>query len=184
MAPTHQSTASSAGSQRTLRPGRKSVEHRPVRKARTAHDDTGLREEEMDTDDDVLIDSTDVPASGNIEMTALDEDSDMIGASVSTRKEEATLNFAPLPDSAQVSSMQTESRQIAIPPHRYTPLKKDWMNIYSPLTEILGLQVRMNLRRRAVELRVSEISYFSVNAYYPSPDFKAYEGDRRNSKRG
>ncbi len=60
------------------------------------------------------------------------------------------------------------------------------MNIYSPLTEILGLQVRMNLRRRAVELRVSvsEISYFSVNAYYPSPDFKAYEGDRRNSKRG
>lgn len=30
------------------------------------------------------------------------------------------------------------------------------MNIYSPLTEILGLQVRMNVRRRAVELRTSK----------------------------
>lgn len=113
----------------------------------------------MDTDDDdadVLIDSTEVPASANVMMASLDEDSDMVDARGSTQEKEATLKFAPLPDSAQVSSMQTESRQIAIPPHRYTPLKKDWMNIYSPLTEILGLQVRMNLRRRAVELRTSK----------------------------
>ena len=34
-----------------------------------------------------------------------------------------------------------------------TPLKKDWLKIYSPLVEHMKLQVRMNLRSKAVELR-------------------------------
>lgn len=41
-----------------------------------------------------------------------------------------------------------------MPPHRMTPLKKDWLSIFGPLTEILGLQVRMNVQRKSVELRV------------------------------
>lgn len=166
MAPTHPSTGQSS-SARPQGAGKRTVEHRPVRRARIAQNETELGEEEVDADDDVLIDSTEVLASAGIAMTALDEDSDMMDTNVKAEKGASALNFAPLPESAQVSSMQTESRHIPIPPHRYTPLRKDWMNIYSPLTEILGLQVRMNLRRRAVELRVSviEASYFGVNAY-------------------
>jgi RNA-binding protein PNO1 len=34
-----------------------------------------------------------------------------------------------------------------------TPLKKDWLKIYTPLVEHMKLQVRMNLRSKAVELR-------------------------------
>ena len=40
-----------------------------------------------------------------------------------------------------------------VPPHRYTPLKQHWLRIYEPIVKELHLQVRMNLRQRAVELR-------------------------------
>jgi RNA-binding protein PNO1 len=49
----------------------------------------------------------------------------------------------------------TQRRKVSIPPHRMTPLKRDWVKIYGPLVEELGLQVRMNLGRKWVELKVS-----------------------------
>ncbi|KAJ7857708.1 hypothetical protein B0H14DRAFT_3638724 [Mycena olivaceomarginata] len=52
--------------------------------------------------------------------------------------------FAPLAADAGKTILQSETRRIAIPPHRMTPLKKEWVNVFGPLTEILGLQVRMN----------------------------------------
>jgi RNA-binding protein PNO1 len=63
--------------------------------------------------------------------------------------------FKPLSVSAQATTLRSEMRRIAIPPHRMTPLKKDWVNIFVPLTEMAGLQVRMNVHRRCVEMRVS-----------------------------
>lgn len=66
-------------------------------------------------------------------------------------------SFPPLPASAISSqSLKSETRRIPIPPHRMTPIKRDWVNIFSPLTEILGLQVRMNVQRRCVEIRTSK----------------------------
>lgn len=62
--------------------------------------------------------------------------------------------FPPLPISAGQTTLKSEMRRIAIPPHRMTPLKKDWINIFGPLTEMLGLQVRMNVQRKCVEVRV------------------------------
>ena len=32
--------------------------------------------------------------------------------------------------------------------------EKDWISIFEPLTEILGLQVRMNVQRKCVEIRM------------------------------
>ncbi len=65
--------------------------------------------------------------------------------------------FPPLPASAQRSALKSEIRRVPVPPHRMTPLKKDWVNIFSPLTEMLQLQVRMNVQRKCVEIRVSAI---------------------------
>jgi RNA-binding protein PNO1 len=62
--------------------------------------------------------------------------------------------FPPLAANADKTTLKSETRRIAIPPHRMTPLKKDWINIFGPLTEILGLQVRMNVQRKCVEARV------------------------------
>ena len=67
------------------------------------------------------------------------------------------LNFAPLSAAAQAKALGTkksEMRRIPMPPHRMTPLKKEWVNVFGPLTELLGLQVRMNVQRRCVEIRV------------------------------
>lgn len=35
-----------------------------------------------------------------------------------------------------------------------TPLKRHWMEIYTPLVEHMKLQVRMNIKSRTVEIRV------------------------------
>ncbi|OCF45572.1 pre-rRNA-processing protein PNO1 [Kwoniella heveanensis CBS 569] len=63
--------------------------------------------------------------------------------------------FAPLPQSAQSNAIKGEFRRIPIPPHRMTPLKKEWINLYTPMVEMLGLQVRMNTMRRSVEIKSS-----------------------------
>ena len=62
-------------------------------------------------------------------------------------------SFGPAPASAG-QTLKSEARRVAIPPHRMSPLKKDWINIFGPLTEILGLQIRMNVQRKCVEMRV------------------------------
>ncbi|CRK48862.1 hypothetical protein BN1723_020685, partial [Verticillium longisporum] len=49
-----------------------------------------------------------------------------------------------------------QTRKVPIPPHRFTPLKTNWINIYTPLVDHLKLQVRMNPRRKSVELRTSK----------------------------
>lgn len=90
---------------------------------------------------------------------ALQEDDDEVmidpeAASASLNVDSSAPAFDAAPASAVRGSLKTETRRIPIPPHRMTPLKKDWVNIFGPLTEILGLQVRMNVQRKAVEIRV------------------------------
>jgi len=60
------------------------------------------------------------------------------------------------PMKAEKTTTSSEIRRIPIPPHRMTPLKREWVKIFSPLTEICGLQVRMNVARRQVELKSSK----------------------------
>jgi RNA-binding protein PNO1 len=89
-----------------------------------------------DTDDDALM---------------IDTDPTLLPQATSTPA------FPPLSANAEKTKLKSEARRIPIPPHRMTPLKKDWINIFGPLTEILGLQVRMNVQRRCVEARVCAI---------------------------
>jgi len=36
-----------------------------------------------------------------------------------------------------------------------TPLKNNWLKIYTPLVQHMKLQVKMNIKKRAVELKVN-----------------------------
>lgn len=105
---------------------------------------------EMDIDDDdddnVLIDN----ALANLHQESLAEDTPMNDQPVASSS-----GFAPLSAKAQSSGLKNEFRRIPIPPHRMAPIKREWVNLYTPLVEQLGLQVRMNSKRRAVEMRVS-----------------------------
>ncbi|MGH0146136.1 UNVERIFIED_CONTAM: hypothetical protein FKN15_056757 [Acipenser sinensis] len=46
-----------------------------------------------------------------------------------------------------------DMRKIAVPSHRYTPLKENWLKIYTPIVEHLQLQIRFNLKTRNVEIK-------------------------------
>lgn len=41
-----------------------------------------------------------------------------------------------------------------MPANRYTPLKENWMKIFTPVVEHLQLQIRFNLKTRNVEIKV------------------------------
>lgn len=56
------------------------------------------------------------------------------------------------------SVYRVETRKVPVPPHRMTPLKANWPKIYPPLVEHLKLQVRMNIKNKAVELRTSKFT--------------------------
>jgi RNA-binding protein PNO1 len=88
-------------------------------------------------------------------------DVDVDGADVAPPTEAPV--FGPAPASAR-QSVKSETRRVAIPPHRMTPLKKEWINIFGPLTELLGLQIRMNVQRKCVEIRVRLHIYLLLRA--------------------
>ena len=113
---------------------------------------------EVDDDDEVMIGSSSAP-------------------STSAQGTATSSGFAPLSAAASASGsgvLKNEFRRVPIPPHRFSPLKRDWVQLYTPLVENLGLQVRMNQKRRCVEMRTSEHTV-DTGAVQKGADFvKAY----------
>lgn len=63
-------------------------------------------------------------------------------------------NFTAL--SAQEQNQnKIEFRRVTVPQHRMTPLKNAWMQLYSPITEQLKLDMRMNLKTKKVEIKTT-----------------------------
>ncbi|KAK5084069.1 pre-rRNA-processing protein pno1 [Exophiala xenobiotica] len=87
-------------------------------------------------------------------------------------------HFTPSTDPILSSPTQTtptlatkiHSRKVPIPPHRLTPLKSAWPKIYPPLVEHLKLQVRMNIKSKAVEMRTSRYTT-STDSLQKGEDF-------------
>ncbi|KAG9484538.1 hypothetical protein GDO78_010097 [Eleutherodactylus coqui] len=61
-------------------------------------------------------------------------------------------------------------RKIAVPSHRYSPLKENWLKIFTPIVEHLQLQVRFNLKTRNVEIRTCKLTS-DVAALSKAADF-------------
>nr|QBH72701.1 hypothetical protein [Carausius morosus] len=53
----------------------------------------------------------------------------------------------------QLSGNKYEMRKVPVPSHRLSPLKENWMKIFTPVVEHLHLQIRFNLKSRNIELR-------------------------------
>ncbi|NXC39397.1 PNO1 protein, partial [Penelope pileata] len=60
--------------------------------------------------------------------------------------------FPPLPVEA-MGVGGGEVRKVPVPANRYTPLKENWMKIFTPIVEHLQLQIRFNLKTRNVEIK-------------------------------
>lgn len=101
-----------------------------------------------DQDDELLLDAPEAISAEVKAVQAMEGDIEM------HIDEEGRPRFAPA-KSAE-GPARVETRKIPIPPHRMTPLKASWSKIYPPLVEHLKLQVRMNIKNKAVELRTSK----------------------------
>lgn len=93
----------------------------------------------------------------------VDDDDLMIGTSSAPvggdKQETDKPQFKPLSEQAAqalTAVAKGQLRKIPIPPHRLTPLKNEWHKVYTPLVEMAGLQVRMNVPKRCVELKSSQ----------------------------
>ncbi|XP_071787475.1 RNA-binding protein pno1-like [Asterias amurensis] len=78
-------------------------------------------------------------------------DDDKMEAETTTKRP----SFPPL-SGENLLEGSTETRKIPVPSHRYTPLKENWLKIYTPIVEHLKLQIRFNLRTRHVEIKSSK----------------------------
>ncbi|XP_013786026.1 RNA-binding protein PNO1-like [Limulus polyphemus] len=63
-----------------------------------------------------------------------------------------------------------EVRKVPIPANRYTPLKENWMKIFTPVVEHLHLQIRFNLKTRMVEIRTCK-NTTDISALQKAADF-------------
>jgi RNA-binding protein PNO1 len=161
MVVTHPTQGETSASSATARKNRRRVSRKAPRTADLSIP-PNTNEDEMMGDADADADaetSTSGPTNKAIppKPTDMDDDTLMIDTDPTLLPQTSTPAFPPLAPNADKTKLKSETRRIPIPPHRMTPLKKDWINIFGPLTEILGLQVRMNVQRRCVEARVCAI---------------------------
>ncbi len=49
-------------------------------------------------------------------------------------------------------------RRIPVPPHRITPLRNNWEKIVTTIVENMKLQIRMNTKKKCVELKTSDFT--------------------------
>ncbi|CAF1368678.1 unnamed protein product [Rotaria magnacalcarata] len=76
----------------------------------------------------------------------------------------------PQINAAELKDDTDSFRKVPIPAHRYTPLKDQWMKLYSPIVEYLHLQIRFNLKTRCVEIKTSDQTE-DIQALQKAADF-------------
>nr|XP_056712780.1 RNA-binding protein PNO1 [Euleptes europaea] len=78
-------------------------------------------------------------------------------------------DFPPLRGEA-LGGGKGEMRKIPVPANRYTPLKENWMKIFTPVVEHLQLQIRFNLKTRNVEIKTCKETK-DISALTKAADF-------------
>ena len=77
--------------------------------------------------------------------------------------------------------VRRETRKVAIPKHRITPLKKEWMKIFTPIVEHLKLEIRFDTKYKYVEIRSSketkDIAYVQKAADFVKAFVMGFEVD-------
>ncbi|CAG9860089.1 unnamed protein product [Phyllotreta striolata] len=72
------------------------------------------------------------------------------------------------------SDNSDDTRKIPVPSHRYSPLKENWLKIFTPIVEHLQLQVRFNLKTRNVEIKTCKETKDIANLQKAADFVKAF----------
>ncbi|XP_048357605.1 RNA-binding protein PNO1 [Sphaerodactylus townsendi] len=78
-------------------------------------------------------------------------------------------DFPPLRGAA-LEGGKGDMRKIPVPANRYTPLKENWMKIFTPIVDHLQLQIRFNLKTRNVEIKTCKETK-DISALTKAADF-------------
>ncbi|XP_050355989.1 RNA-binding protein pno1 [Nymphalis io] len=71
-----------------------------------------------------------------------------------SKKKTKKLKLKKVKKNVEPNESKINMRKVAVPAHRYTPLRENWLKIFTPIVEHLLLQVRFNTKSRNVEIRV------------------------------
>jgi len=124
---------------------------------------TGLGEGAGGNDDAILV-SVDVEQIATDVVMGVDlrqEDQAPTGGTGEQQQkagQPGSFDFKPLVFSVERKkgpNAQSDVRRVVVPPHRLSPLKTNWTEIVTPIVGHLKLQIRMNTKRRCVEIRDS-----------------------------
>ncbi|TDG42989.1 hypothetical protein AWZ03_010574 [Drosophila navojoa] len=104
---------------------------------------------EVDTINVDIFGPTKKAKKRNANVTDQDVEMQVDAATGIEGKERSSHGQAP-----KAKRIRSEMRKVAVPPHRYSSLKEQWMKIFTPVVEHMKLQIRFNVKTRQVELRV------------------------------
>ncbi|VVT56300.1 uncharacterized protein SAPINGB_P004944 [Magnusiomyces paraingens] len=99
-------------------------------------------------EDDIMIsaDDTNINTTTSSSSTSINNTTSGV-----TLDQDGRPKFSSVENSGE--RVKFDQRNVRVPPHRLTPLKETWVKIYEPLVNHLKLQVRMDLRKKEVQIR-------------------------------
>ncbi|CAG9570930.1 unnamed protein product [Danaus chrysippus] len=90
----------------------------------------------------------------NVKRKTVSESGEGMDVEVATQSKPKRKKGKKLKKINEPNESKVNMRKIAVPAHRYTPLRENWLKIFTPIVEHLLLQVRFNTKTRNVEIRV------------------------------
>ncbi len=101
------------------------------------------------------------------------ENDNLMFEEVGADNDAAEIDFGKL-ENAKAIINQNEIRRIQVPQHRMAPLKKSWEKIVTLVVEKMKLLIRMNVQRKCIELKASEVTDDTLNLQRASDFLKAF----------
>jgi len=88
----------------------------------------------------------------DVEIDTNEAEEESVSKMVTDSNPQKIPDFKPI-SKEKLMTNSGELRKIPVPSNRYTPLKENWMKVFTPVVEHLKLQIRFNLKNRIVEIR-------------------------------
>ena len=103
----------------------------------------------------------------------MDEEDDNIMVETYDKAEDHEINIDEITKPSELTG-NTDFRRIAVPQHRMTPLRSSWETIVKTIVERLKLQIRMNTKKKCVEIKSSEQTDDKMNIQRAADFIKAF----------
>ncbi len=101
------------------------------------------------------------------------DESNLMFEEVNGQHEGNEIDFEKM-ENAKALVNQNEIRRVQVPPHRMTPLKNNWEKIVTLVVDKLKLLIRMNVKRKCIEIKPSEATEDTLNLQRAADFLKAY----------